>query len=164
MAEEAKKYEHWRNLTDNNYLRAELFAPGEKKVLTIDFVQKEKLTTSNGTVEEKPVAHFAEKEKPMVLNVTNCKAIEAVYGTGNIYDWKGKKIQIMATKTKVGGVTMPCLRVEKVKPASSEPEYRCSVCGKLIDKKLYDGSIKKYGKAYCSGECRETDEKGEKIL
>lgn len=162
MAEQ--KYEHWRNLTDCDHLRAELFAPKEKKVLTIKDIKREKLTSQNGAVEEKPVAHFEEDVLPMVLNVTNCKMIEKLYGTGNIYEWVGKKIQVVATKTKVAGELVPCLRIENVVPTTNEAKYFCSVCGKEISKATYEGSIKKYGKAFCSKECLEADTKGKQLL
>ena len=162
MAEQS--YLHWRNLTDLDHLRAECFAPREKKVLTIKEIKREKLTSQNGTVEEKPVAYFEEDVLPMVLNVTNCKMIEKLYGTGNIYEWVGKKIQVIATKTKVAGESVPCLRIENVIPTTSEPEYHCSVCRKLISKDTYEKSIAKYGKAYCSKECLDTDTKGEQLL
>ena len=32
--------------------------------------------------------------------------------------------------------------------------YKCSICGKEITKQFYDLSIKKYGKPFCSGECK----------
>lgn len=163
MSEE-KKYEHWRNLTDLSHLRAECFAPKEKKVLTIKNVVREKVTSNNGTIEEKPVAYFEENILPMVLNVTNCKMIEKIYGTGNIYDWIGKKIQVIATKTKVAGESVACLRIENVIPTTNEPKYYCAVCGKEITKDIYDKSIKHYGKPYCSKECLEEDSKGKQIL
>ena len=163
MSEE-KRYEHWRNLTDLSHLRAECFAPKEKKVLTIKNVVREKVTSNNGTIEEKPVAYFEENILPMVLNVTNCKMIEKIYGTGNIYDWIGKKIQVIATKTKVAGESVAGLRIENVIPTTNEPKYYCAVCGKEISKDIYDKSIKHYGKPYCSKECLEEDSKGKQIL
>lgn len=32
-------------------------------------------------------------------------------------------------------------------------EFRCAVCGKEIEEKLYHGSVRKYGAALCSKEC-----------
>lgn len=159
-----ENYTHWRNLTDLEHLRAECFAPKEKKVLTIKEIKREKVTSNNGEIEEKPVAHFVEDVLPMVLNVTNCKMIEKLYGTGNIYEWVGKKIQVFATKTKVAKEMVPCLRIEDVIPTSNEVQYLCSVCGKPIPKATYDGSINKYGKPYCSKECLDKDTKGEDLL
>lgn len=160
----AEQFTHWRNLTDLEHLRAECFAPKEKKVLTIKEVKQEKITSNNGEVEYKPVAHFEEDVLPMVLNVTNCKTIEKLYGTGNIYEWVGKKIQIFATKTKVAGQPVPCIRVEEVIPVTNEVQYLCCVCGKAISKQTYDASVAKYGKPYCSKECLDKDTKGEQLL
>ncbi len=162
MAEQ--NYNHWRNLVDNEHLRAECFAPKEKRVLTIKEIKQEKITSANGETELKPVAHFVENVLPMVLNVTNCKMIEKIYGTGNIYEWIGKKIQVFATKTKVAKEMVPCLRIEDVIPQSNEVQYLCSVCGKPIPKTTYDQSIAKYGKPYCSKQCLDEDTKGEQIL
>lgn len=159
-----EKYEHWRNLTDLTHLRAECFAPKEKKVLTIKEVRREKVTSNNGEVEEKPVAYFDEGILPMVLNVTNCKMIEKLYGTGNIYEWVGKKIQVFATSTKVAGQPVPCLRIESIIPQTNEAQYLCSVCNKPITKNIYDQSVAKYGKPYCSKECFDKDTKGENLL
>lgn len=160
----AEKYEHWRNLTDMEHLRAECFQPGEKKVLTIKSVVREEVKDSKGAVEEKPVAYFEEDVLPMVLNVTNCKTIEKIYGTGNIYDWIGKKIQLFATKTTVAKETVPCIRIEKIIPQSDKPEYHCCVCGKLISEKMYNLSIAKYGKPYCGKECLDEDTQGKQLL
>lgn len=35
-------------------------------------------------------------------------------------------------------------------------DYKCSVCGKVIDKKLFDQTLKKYGTPLCSAECKKT--------
>ena len=158
------EHKHWRNYTDLNYLRAELFDAKEKKVLTIKDVKMERIKGDSGKEDTKPVLYFEEDVLPMVANSTNCKTIEAIYGTGLMDEWVGKKIQIIATKTKVAGESVPCIRIEKVRPTSSEPEYHCSVCGVIIPKATYEGSVKKYGKAFCSKECLEADTKGKQIL
>lgn len=159
-------YIHWRENMDMPYLRAEHLKPKERRVLTIKEVRKELMPEIPGKSQEEHqnVAYFEEEELPMVLNVTNCETIEQLYGTGNILEWVGKKIQIFATKTKVKGQSIPCLRVDKVIPKSDEITYYCSVCGKEISKDLYDKSVAKYGKPYCSKECLETDTNGKQVL
>jgi len=159
-----ENWKHWRNFSDQIHLRAETFQPGEEKVVTIREIKKEKVTSNQGVVSEKPVAHFEEDVMPMVLNVSNCKTIEKIYGTGNVYDWVGKKIQIYATTTKVARESgVPCLRVRPFAPQTSKVEYKCSVCGKNIDEKTYKASVAKYGQAYCSKECLDVDKNGEKV-
>ena len=160
----SENYTHWRSLMNMDYLRAECFAPKEKRVLTIKSVEQEKVVSNTGEAELKPVLHFEENVLPMVLNVTNAKMIEKLYGTGEVHGWIGKKIQVFATKTKVAKEMVPCLRIEDVIPTSNEVQYLCSVCGKPITKAMYDGSIAKYGKPYCSKECLEKDTKGEDLL
>lgn len=38
-------------------------------------------------------------------------------------------------------------------------EHKCSVCGKVIDEKIYNGSIDKYGVSLCSANCKEMYER-----
>ena len=148
---------HWRNMTDMEHLRAECFFQKERKVLTIKEVKAEKIKDNKGEEDTKPVAYFEENVLPLVLNVTNCKMIENLYGTGNVNEWVGKKIQIFATKTKVGKESVPCIRIENVIPKTNEIQYQCCVCGKIITKNFYEKSVAKYGKPYCSGECHDKD-------
>lgn len=56
---------------------------------------------------------------------------------------------------------------QKVKSKSEHPQvqdeedpfppesYKCAVCGKVISKKLFEQSLKKYGTPLCSAECRD---------
>lgn len=159
-----ENWTHWREFMPNDYLRAECFAPKEKRVLTIKDVKRETITSNTGDTDIKPVAYFEEDVLPMVLNVTNCTTIENLYGTGNIYEWVGKKIQVFATNTKVAGKSVPCLRIDKVVPATKEVTYQCCVCGKTITKELYNASVAKYGKPYCGKECYDKDTNGENLL
>ena len=161
---------HWKLLIDTNYLGAYSFN---------DQVSQITVTIKNVTVKEvyNPQEHkeevcrvmeFEEKNvdgievKPFIINKTNCETIEDLYGTGYIEDWVGKRITLFATTTTVAGKTVPCLRVKhevpfkaKAKPQAQKPEYKCSVCGKLIDEKMYKASVEKYGVALCSKECLE---------
>ena len=157
----SENYVHWRENMDMPYLRAENLSPNEIRVLTIKEVKKELMPKIPGRTEEEHqnVAYFEEEGVlPMVLNVTNCETIEAVYGTGNIIDWVGKKIAIYASKTSMGKKTVPCLRVKKFRPDV------CIFCGKELEPAMYNGSIKKYGKPYCSGQCKDNDIKGVNVI
>lgn len=40
-----------------------------------------------------------------------------------------------------------------------QTEYRCAICDKPIEKKLYDLSMNKYGTAFCSKACKEAADK-----
>lgn len=152
-----EKFKHWREMMDLKYLRAECLDDNEELVLTIKDVKEEKIKSEQGE-DTKPVLYFAEPNVlPMVINVHNAETIEDMYGDRPLRDWLGKRIQVFATTVRVGKESVPCLRIRPNIPKSSAPEYKCSVCGKVIDKNTYLKSMEKYGKAYCSGECKNKD-------
>lgn len=150
---------HWKNLANYDYLGAYSLSGKEEIILTIKNVKKERVTATGGTTDDCIVLYFENdgKEvdgvlvKPMVCNKTNCKAISVATGSEYIEDWVGKKIKIFATTTKFAREVVPCLRVKK-EPVVEET-YSCEVCGKILDKRAHDASVKKYGVALCSGEC-----------
>lgn len=168
---------HWKNIANYDYLGAySLEGIASSVTLTISSIRKQKVTAEGGK-EDNCIVVFFEEEiadgvtvKPMVLNKTNCKVVASLYGD-YIEDWIGKKITIYATTTKFGRETVPCLRVKKevieskkvATPNVEVPEEKrvCSVCGKVVDLKVYEGSMKKYGVVLCSKECLEKyNEKG----
>lgn len=156
---------HWKNFTDPSYLGTFCFSPNEEKVLTIKEVKQETLKAFGpGGVKSDimPVLHFVEDALPFGLNATNCKMLTKLYGP-YIEDWVGRKIQVYVTKTKFAGESVDCLRIRNFEP-NNAVEYHCAVCGAIMAKDLYDKSIAKYGKAYCSKECYELQTKGEDLL
>ena len=70
---------HWKKLTNPNYLGAYSFSEGEEKILTIKEVKTELVKGEDGKDEQCTIAYFAENEKPMILNKTNCKIIQKLY-------------------------------------------------------------------------------------
>lgn len=144
---------HWKNLANYDYLGAYSLeeTPNKSVALTMREIKVELVTSDGGKKENCIVCKFDETVsgkvvvRPMVLNKTNCKTIESIYGP-NIEDWVGKPIIIYSTETKFGRDIVPCLRVKK-------EELKCSQCGKKIDAKTYNASIGKYGAALCSKEC-----------
>lgn len=152
---------HWKNLSNYDYLGAySLDGRKDDVILTIKEIKRELVTAEGGKKENCIVAYFEENNvdsvevKPMVLNKTNCKTIEKVYGTGEVENWIGKKIQVFATTTKFGrDNNVPCLRIRPEIP--KEIVYACEVCGKVIDAKTYNATKKAYGVGLCSAECKE---------
>lgn len=149
---------HWKNLTDYKYLGAySLEGITDEITLTIKSVKVERVTSPGGASDDCIVAHFEETNvkgvtvKPMVLNATNCKTIESVYGTGDVDEWIGKKIIVFSTTVRFQRDYVPCLRIKAEQP-KEEVRY-CIVCGKVISEKIYNASIAKYGFAVCSKEC-----------
>lgn len=107
---------HWKRLINPDYLGVYSLDNGRDMTLTIDKVVREVVTSTGGKKEECTVAHFKEKQKPMILNRTNSKMIQKIYGTPYIEEWVGKKITVYASTTKLAGDEVECLRIRPAVP------------------------------------------------
>ena len=151
---------HWKNLSNFDYFGAYSFNESKEAILTIKEVKRERVTNNTGSSEDCVVVKFDELRyngivvKPMIMNKTNCKIIEELYGEF-VEDWLGKKVIVYVTTTKVARETVPCLRIKR-----EIPTFKCVVCGKEIEEKIYNGALAKYGVAVCSAECLEKNNKG----
>lgn len=65
--------------------------------------------------EQRPVVYFQGMQKGMVLNRTNARRIEALYGT-ETDGWVGRPITLYPSETEFGGDTVPCIRVRQQAP------------------------------------------------
>lgn len=111
---------HWKLLINPDYIGAYALAEGEDLTVKIDYVQVEEITGTGGKKEHCTVAHLV-NQKPMILNVTNSKAIAKLYGP-YIEDWQGKLITLFASTTKLAGETVECLRIRpKVAERKAQP-------------------------------------------
>ncbi len=142
--------EHWRKSFNPNYLGSYAFQPGEEKVVTIKSTGLEEVTNTDGRKEQCLVAHFMEAEKPLILNVTNCRAIEKLSGTPDRLQWPGVGLILCVQKVKAFGDLVDGVRIRPVKP------FICSVCGGVITgmngknhQEIRDITIKKYKKQMC---------------
>lgn len=124
---------HWKKLSNPNYLGAYSLDDGKDIVLTIKKVQQEQVVGSDGKREDCIVCHWAENEKPMILNVTNCKAISKLLGTPYIEQWTGHKVQIGIEAVSAFGTVTDALRIRKTKPKEVEAApIACEDCGSVI--------------------------------
>lgn len=150
---------HWKTMTDAEYIGAYAFQPGQEMTLTIDHVVKEEVTGNDGKKKHHPIAYFKEHDvKPMVLNNTNCKAIELLYGTPDITQWRDKQIIVKVQKVRAFGEMKDALRVKPELPPKPE-EIKCSKCGHALigvgqmnARALADYTRKKFGVVLCA-EC-----------
>lgn len=56
----------------------------------------------------------------MILNRTNSKMIQKIYGTPYIEEWVGKTITLYAATTKLAGEDVECLRIRSQQPRLPE--------------------------------------------
>ena len=150
---------HYKKLINPDYLGAYSLEPGQDMILTIKSVAKEMITGTGGKQEECIVCRWVEDQKPMILNVTNCKTISKMLKTPYVEKWAGHRVQIYATTTKFAGDTVECLRIRKDPP--EDAKVPCEECGQFITPafsmsvtQLAAYTKKKYGKTLCA-ECAQ---------
>lgn len=144
---------HWKKLTNPDYLGAYAFDPNEEKTGTIHHVAEEKVTGIDGKSEMCTVAYFAESDlKPLILNVTNCKAITRLYNTPYIEEWAGKAIVMKVQAVKAFGETVDAVRIKPTRPV-----LICSDCKKDIQPfsgktaaQIMAYTRQKFGKCLCA--------------
>ena len=156
---------HWKRLTNPEYLGAYALSPGQDLIATIKKVGLEMVVGADGKKEECTVLRFVEPDiKPMILNVTNAKTIEKLYKTPYIEDWAGLKIQIYVDKVKAFGDVVDALRIRGHKPRETKPavEIKCSQCesvltafGRMNPEQLAKYTQEKYGEILCAN-CAKT--------
>ena len=111
---------HWKRLINPDYIGVyALPNGGDDMNVTIDYVQLEEITGSGGKKEDCMVAHLI-SQKPLILNVTNSKSIQKLYGP-YIEDWAGKDITLYASTTKLAGEIVECLRIRPSVPRREKP-------------------------------------------
>jgi hypothetical protein len=105
---------HWKQLVDPRFVGVYALPNGEDMTVTIKYVQKETITMMGGKKEDHSLAYLVET-KPLILNSTNSKTIEKLYGP-YIEDWAGRRITLYASTTKLGSDMVECLRIRAKVP------------------------------------------------
>ena len=158
----AETLTHWKKTMNPDYLGAWALQPGEEPILTIQSVATEKVIGSDGKKEDCTVMRYKGiGPGKMILNVTNCKAIEKVTGTPYTEQWKGAQIQVYAERVKAFGDVVEAIRIRPHKPRAAQVVPKCSDCGNdvtpaynmtALDLAKY--TTQKLGAVYCAA-CAE---------
>ena len=80
-------------------------------ILTVSTVTFEGVDHDDGSSEQRPVVHFEETKKGLILNRTNANALQELFGD-ETDNWLGKKIKLIRSTTDFRGKRVPCLRME----------------------------------------------------
>ncbi|MEG1007541.1 MAG: hypothetical protein RSO15_14880 [Bacteroides sp.] len=111
---------HWKTQFNYKWLGAYCLPDGKDIILTIKEMKREEVVGTSGKKELLLVAYFHEAVKPMVVNKTNCKALEKLFKTPIIEDWSGKQMQVGASRVDAFGDKVDALRVRPFLPKVGE--------------------------------------------
>jgi len=101
-------------MVESKYLRKEDIE--EDKVVTIKGVRQDNLAKDGMPDEMRWVIGFQEFAKPMVLNITSIRVLEAAFGD-ETDDWKGKKVTLYVDpNVSFQGRVVGGLRLRPMKP------------------------------------------------
>jgi len=124
---------HWKKaVAPSDYLGACDFQDGEEKVVTIKGVNQSETIVTNEGKSQHAAVHFVEDVKPLILNVTNSKAITKVSGSPYFEDWIGCKVQLYVDPSvRAFGEVVSAVRVRPRKPIIRQGE-KCADCSQAI--------------------------------
>lgn len=131
--------------------------PNREAVLTIEQIRDEEVVT-NGQKEVCTVCHWVDKAfKPMILNVTNKKALARLYKTKDTEKLKGKAVAIGIDKVKAFGDVHDALRIrQRIPQVKSASAPKCEGChkeipasGSMNPEQVAAYTKSKYGKCLC---------------
>lgn len=113
---------HWKLLTNPDYIGAYVLeaAQVDELVVQITEVKREIVKGVEGREDECTVAHL-KGQKPFILNKTNCKTIQTIYGTPFIEEWAGKQLTLYVANVKAYGDVIPALRIRPKVPVVTKP-------------------------------------------
>lgn len=107
---------HWKTQFDYKWLGSYSLPDGKDITLTIREMKREEVVGVSGKKELLLVACFHENVKPMVVNKTNCKALEKLFKTPNIEEWNSKQFQVGASRVDAFGDKVDALRIRPFAP------------------------------------------------
>jgi hypothetical protein len=120
----------WKKLMNKNYLGSWDLEEGKDTILTIRHAYNDDVMNPQSGKEKCLLIDFEEPNfKPMILNNTNCKAIEKATDSKYIEDWAGKRIALFVVSISAFGEVTDAIRVRPTAPR--EPKViPCEECGK----------------------------------
>lgn len=83
-------------------------------------IENVKVEEIGANKEEKPVVHFSNLDKGMVLNKTNWKTIARALGSEDTDDWIGKTISLYRAEVEFQGEMVEAIRV-RLKTVKTAP-------------------------------------------
>lgn len=138
---------HWKKLQNPDFFGAYCLPEGKDMTVTIERVEEQEVTNTDGKKEVMPVA-LLKGQKPLILNVTNSKMIAKLAKSNYIEDWRNISVTVYVAQVKAFGDTVDAIRIR-----SRLPEQKPSIdYDKAIDairsgKATIEQVMEKYPKA-----------------
>ena len=113
---------HWKKTFNKDYLGAHDLDDGKDLIAVVDHTEVREVKDTSGNTSKCNVAVFKGSVKPMILNVTNCKAMKVFAASNYIEDWKDIPVQLYAKEVQAFGESVEALRIRPKQPNLEKPE------------------------------------------
>ena len=109
----SEKKTHWRVYHPSDYIGSvDLIEAGISEMdITIESVEYKEIKGPEGKKDNCVIAKLV-GQKPIILNVTNCKMLAKVSGYDFVEDWAGITVTISVEKVHAWGEWVDCLRIK----------------------------------------------------
>jgi hypothetical protein len=115
---------HWKKMLNYDYLGAYSLDNNQDLTVTITGTARELVKSAQHPKgEDCFTAQFKEVDKPMILNATNCKTIQGLYGAF-IEDWVGKQVTLYVKDVKAFGTVTDALRIRDFEPKAKNVDVK----------------------------------------
>lgn len=115
---------HWRSVKPSPYLAA-VDLDGKDVVVTIECVHVGEVEGEKGRKDECRIATLShngkDMDKQLLLNVTNCKALQKLTGSNFLEDWNKQRVTLYTSPTKLKGETVDGIRIRLTRPPEPAP-------------------------------------------
>ena len=125
---------HYKSLLDKPYLGGFSLEPEEELILTIKSYKQEEVKNKGSQAKKCLVLYFKEREKGMIINVSNGETIGGIAKSMNVDKWIGQKITLyFEPSVMFGGKRIGGLRVRSTAPTTNKLPLDESRMPKLVE-------------------------------
>jgi hypothetical protein len=121
MNRELKKFNHFDLLFPSDYAKAGDLNGRDMAVTITDIEPRHALKTTSGKSEARPLVHFSDGIKPLVLNKTNGKILRKLYGS-EVTAWLGKRVTLYSATVDAFGEQVEAIRIRAQVPRGVRAE------------------------------------------
>jgi len=139
MHSDLKKFGHFDLLFPSDYSKAGDLGGRDVPVTIVDIEPRHKLQARSGKAEQRPLLHFGDGVKPLVLNRTNGKTLRKMFGP-EVTAWIGKRVTLFAEVVDAFGERVEAIRIRstpaKAAPGSTEEPRHDPTTGEVAEDAL----------------------------
>ena len=147
---------HYKSLMNKKYLGSWDIPAGGSIIINMTGVNQEEVVGDAGKKSVCVVGYFSDC-KPMILNSTNCSALERVFKTPYVEFWRGPIEVVVDRNVRFGGKMVEGLCIRPYAPRIQSQVLACTDCGQVVEaaagktpEQIAAYTVRNYGRCLCA--------------